>query len=294
MSILIKKITTLRNMNFAISRKYFTATILLISCASFAQNSFDAQFNFAKKLYSDEHYFDTVTELKRLLFFDENSEYNYEANLFIGKSYKQGAKFSDAIRYLTLAEINAKNIDELYATRIEIIRINILRRTSRRALKLLDSLGTDERFIDRKNEIKYWRGWAYMFADDWEQAAQTFAEIDSNHVLKVLAEKVDDDFYSVSFVKTISYIIPGAGQFYTGEYISGLLSLGWNVLWGYLTIKAFVAERIFDGIVIANFLWLRFYKGNLQNAENFAKEKNLVISNKALNYLQFEYDGLKP
>jgi hypothetical protein len=294
MSILIKKITTLRNMNFAISRKYFTATILLISCASFAQNSFDAQFNFAKKLYSDEHYFDTVTELKRLLFFDENSEYNYKANLLIGKSYKQGAKFSDAIRYLTLAELNAKNIDELFETRIEIIRINILRRTTRRALKLLDSLGSDERFIDRKDEIKYWRGWAYMFADDWEQAAQTFAEIDTNHVLKTLAEEVGDDLYSVSFAKTISYIIPGAGQIYTGEYISGLLSLGWNVLWGYLTIEAFIAERIFDGIVIANFLWLRFYRGNLQNAENFAMEKNLVRSNRALNYLQFEYDGLKP
>jgi hypothetical protein len=281
-------------MNFAISRKYFTATILLISCATFAQNSFDAQFNYAKKLYSDEHYFDTVTELKRLLFFDENSEYNYKANLLIGKSYKQGAKFSDAIRYLTLAELNAKNIDELFETRIEIIRINILRRTTRRALKLLDSLGSDERFIDRKDEIKYWRGWANMFADDWEQAAKTFAEIDTNHVLKTLSEEVRNDLYSVSFAKTISYIIPGAGQIYTGEYISGLLSLGWNVLWGYLTIKAFIAERIFDGIVIANFLWLRFYRGNLQNAENFAMEKNLVRSNRALNYLQFEYDGLKP
>ena len=281
-------------MNFVINRKYFTATILLISCAAFAQNSFDAQFNFAKKLYSDEEYFDTVTELKRLLFFEENGEYNYKANLLIGKSYKQGAKFSDAIRYLTLAEINAKNIDELYETRIEIIRINILRKTTRRAFKMLDSLESDERFIDRKDEIKYWRGWAYMFADDWEQAAQTFAEIDTNHVLKTLAEEVDDDLYSVSFAKTISYIIPGAGQIYTGEYISGLLSLGWNVLWGYLTIKAFIAERIFDGIVIANFLWLRFYRGNLQNAENFAMEKNLVRSNKALNYLQFEFDGLKP
>ncbi len=281
-------------MNFVINSKYFTATILLIGCATFAQNSFDAQFNFAKKLYSDEDYFNTVTELKRLLFFDRNSEYNYEANFLIGKSYKQGAKFSDAIHYLTLAEINAKNIDELYETRIEIIRINILRKTTRRAFKLLDSLGSDERFIDRKDEIKYWRGWTYMFADDWEQAAQTFAEIDTNHVLKTLAEEVDDDLYSVSFAKTISYIIPGAGQIYTGEYISGLLSLGWNVLWGYLTIKAFIAERIFDGIVIANFLWLRFYRGNLQNAENFAMEKNLVRSNRALNYLQFEYDGLKP
>jgi hypothetical protein len=214
--------------------------------------------------------------------------------MLIGKSYKQGAKFSDAIRYLTLAEINAKNIYELYETRIEIIRINILRRTTRRAFKLLDSLHADERFTDRKDEIKYWRGWAYMFADDWEQAAHTFAEIDTNHVLKTLAEEVDDDLYSVSFAKTISYIIPGAGQIYTGEYISGLLSLSWNVLWGYLTIKAFINERIFDGIIIANFLWLRFYRGNLQNAENFAMEKNLVRSNRALNYLQFEYEGLKP
>lgn len=281
-------------MSFVINRKYITATILLISFVSFAQNAFDGQFDFAKKLYNYEDYFDTVTELKRLLFFDENNKYNYEANLLIGKSYKQGAKFSDAIRYLTLAEINAENIDELYETRIEIIRINILRKTTRRAFKLLDSLRSDKRFIDRKDEIKYWRGWAYMFADDWEQAAQTFAEIDTNHVLKTLAEEVDDDWYSVSFAKTISYIIPGAGQIYTGEYISGLLSLGWNVLWGYLTIKAFIAERIFDGIVIANFLWLRFYRGNLQNAENFALEKNLVRSNRALNYLQFEYDGLKP
>lgn len=294
MSILIKKNTTFRNMIFKINRNYFTAIILLISCASFAQNSFDAQFNFAKKLYNNENYFDTVTELKRLLFFDENSEYIYEANMLIGKSYKQGAKFSDAVRYLTLAEMNSKSIDELYETRIEVIRINILRRTTRRAIKLLDSLAADVRFADRTDEIKYWRGWAYIFADDWEQAAQTFAKIDSNQVLKTLAEKVDDDLYSVSFAKTISYIIPGAGQIYTGEYISGLLSLGWNVLWGYLTIEAFIAERIFDGIVIANFLWLRFYRGNLQNAENFAREKNLVISNKALNYLQFEYNGLKP
>jgi hypothetical protein len=281
-------------MNFVNKNKYFAVIILLVNWPTFAQDSFELQFNFAKKLYSNEKYFDTVTELKRLLFFDDSDEYNYEANLFIGKSYKQGAKFSDAIRYLTLAEINAENIDELYEARIEIIRINILRRTTSRAIKLLDSLQTDERFADRKDEIKYWYGWTYMFADDWKQAAQTFAEIDSNHVLKILAEEVDDDLYSVSFAKTISYIIPGAGQIYTGEYMSGLLSLGWNVLWGYLTIKAFIAERIFDGIVIANFLWLRFYRGNLQNAENFAMEKNLVRSNRALNYLQFEYDGLKP
>ncbi|MCZ6703149.1 MAG: hypothetical protein O6940_08920 [Ignavibacteria bacterium] len=260
----------------------------------FAQNSFDEQFNLAKKLYSDENYFDTVTELKRLLFFNSNSEYVYRAYETIGKSYKQGAKFSDAIRYFTLADINAQTTDEIYNSRIEIIRVNILRRTTGRAFKLLDSLEADIRFNDKIDEINYWRGWAFIFADDWENAAVTFAGIDSTNELTVLANEVNDDLYSVSFAKTISYIIPGAGQIYTGEYISGLLSLGWNVLWGYLTIKAFIAERIFDGIVFANFLWLRFYRGNLQNAEKFAREKNLIISNKTMNYLQFEFKGLKP
>ncbi len=281
-------------MAFAMKSNYIIFIVIFFESTLFAQNSFDEQFNLAKKLYSDENYFDTVTELKRLLFFSSNSEYVYRAYETIGKSYKQGAKFSDAIRYFTLADINAQTTDEIYNSRIEIIRVNILRRTTGRAFKLLDSLEADIRFNDKIDEINYWRGWAFIFADDWENAAVTFAGIDSTNELTVLANEVNDDLYSVSFAKTISYIIPGAGQIYTGEYISGLLSLGWNVLWGYLTIKAFIAERIFDGIVFANFLWLRFYRGNLQNAEKFAREKNLIISNKTMNYLQFEFKGLKP
>ena len=259
-----------------------------------AQDSAEKQFNFARELFTTENYFDAITELKRLLFFDNTNGYKYTANRLIGGSYKQGAKFSDAIRYFTLAEINARNEEELYNSRIDIIRVNILRRTTNRALKLLDSLQADNRFKDKIDDINYWRGWAYIFADDWKSAASSFYKIDSTHELKNLADKIDDELYSVSFAKTISYIIPGAGQIYTGEYISGLLSLGWNVLWGYLTIEAFVDERIFDGIVIANFLWLRFYRGNLQNAEKFAIEKNLKISNKGLEYLQYEYSGRKP
>ena len=47
-------------------------------------------------------------------------------------------------------------------------------------------------------------------------------------------------------------------------------------------------------LVIGNFLWLRFYIGNLQNAEKFVEEENLKISNKALFRLQHEFEGMKP
>ena len=72
------------------------------------------------------------------------------------------------------------------------------------------------------------------------------------------------------------------------------MSLGWNVLWGYLTINAFMTERAVEGILIGGLLWTRFYKGNFQNAEKFAIEKNKEISNKAYEYLAKKYVGEKP
>ena len=275
----------------------FYLIILVFSTLSVriaAQDDFVKQFDFAKQLYAGEKYYDAVTELKRLLYFDKSETYNYKANILIGKSYKQGGKFADAVKHFTLAEINAANGDELYYSRIENVRVNILRRTTDRALDLLSSLEDDKRFSSKKDELNYWRGWAYIFADDWENAAFSLGMIDNQHELKLLAEKVEDEKYSVNFAKIISMIIPGAGQFYTGEYVSGLLSLSWNVLWGYLTIKSFVDDRIFDGIMVGSLLWLRFYNGNIYNAEKFAEEKNLIISNKALLFLQHGYEGEKP
>ncbi len=271
-------------------------TFLLISfrtLTAIAQDSYDQQFNLAKKLYKEEKYFDAVTEFKRLLFFDESGKYSYEANRLIGFSYKYGGKFSDALLHFSLADMQASSTEEDFDCRIEIIKINILRRTTYKGLTLLDSLANDPEFKNKSDEINYWRGWAYIFSDDWERAALTFSEIQKAHDLALICDSVDNDLYKPELAKYLS-IVPGAGQFYTGEYVSGLISIGWNVLWGYLTINAFIEDRVFDGLLIGSLLWWRFYSGNIQNAEKFAIEKNLEITNSALRYLQNDYNGRKP
>jgi hypothetical protein len=273
-------------------------SILSIDSILFSQTltaeQLKAQFSLAEELYNKEEYFDAVTELKRLIFFDKEKAYAYPANELIGKSYKMGAKFSKAIQYFTLAEINSSNGEELYKSKIEIVKINILRRTIGRALALLDSLSSDKRFAGKKNDIIYWTGWTYIFVDRWDEAAQEFNKIDSGLELKKISEEVADQKYSVIKAKILSFFLPGSGQFYTGNYISGILSLGWNLLWGYITINSFVENRAFDGIAVGELLWLRFYRGNLQNSEKFAEEKNREISNKALEYLQLNFKGEKP
>jgi len=258
----------------------------------FAQNTFDIQFNYANKLFEDENYFEAVTEFKRLSFFDETQTYEFDANFLIGLSYKHGGMFSEALQYLSLAKLKSGSDEEFYTSSIEIIKINILRRTTFKAFSMLDSLAIDRRFKDKIIEINYWKGWTYIFSNDWEKAGETFTKINQNQ-MAVLCDSINNNLYNPQLAKYLS-IIPGAGQFYTGEYVSGLLSIGWNVLWGYLTIDAFIDDRVLDGVLIGSLLWWRFYSGNIQNAEKFAVEKNLHITNSALLYLQNNYSGDKP
>ncbi len=194
------------------SKSYLVIVIFITIAARIAaQDEFIKQCDFAKQLYADEEYYDAVTEFKRLLYFDEGKTYDYKANILIGKSYKYGGKFADAVKHFTLAEINAANSDELYYSRIESVRANILRKTTEQALDLINSLEDDERFSSRKDELNYWSGWAYIFADDWENAAFSFGMIDSQHELKLLAEKIENEKYSVSFAKFISMYHPRCG-----------------------------------------------------------------------------------
>ncbi len=271
-----------------------TITQFLIFAANlFAQQYFSEQMKIADSLFSAEKYFDAITEYKRLLYFDSTKQFSFQANLKIGLSYKEGGKLSESIKYFTLAEINAANSKQLFESKIYQVRSNILRRTTARADKILDELESDNRLTEFKREIKYWRAWNKIFSDEWEEASKLFSQLNETKLAE-LCLNTHNKLYSVDFAKYSSMILPGIGQFYTGEYLSGLISLAWNLFSGYVTINAFNSDRVFDGIITANLLWFRFYRGNFQNAEKFAKEKNLLITNQTLQFLNDRFDGLKP
>lgn len=267
--------------------------ILLVNINLFSQEYLLSQLKFADSLFSAEKYFDAITEYKRLLFFDSTNQFSFDANFRIGLCYKEGAKFDEALKYFVFAEVNSRNPQQIFESKIYQVRINILRRSVLRAEKILNELENDLHFIDYQKEVTYWRAWNKIFSDDWEAAAQLFSEINETYLAN-LCLNTYENLYSVDFAKYSSMVLPGLGQFYTGEYLNGILSLSWNILSAYLTISAFNSERVLDGIVTANLLWFRFYRGNFQNAEKFAKAKNISITNQSLLFLQNDFIGLKP
>jgi len=276
-----------------LSKKYVLIFICFLTALQ-AQSRSDSLLEKAEFLFNSSQYFDAITEYKRTLFFAKENDLTAKVNFRIAQCYKAGAFFDEAIKYFALAERSSSDAFFLFQIKTEVVRCNILRRTTTRALQICDDLGRDSRFFSRMEEINYWRGWAYMFADDWENASKSFESFDSPKELKLLCDRVQNDKLSVTFAKVISYILPGSGQIYSGKILSGLMSLAWNLAAGYFTVSAFITNRAFDGIVIGELVWLRFYRGNLENAENFAEQKNIEIANKALEYLQNEYRGLKP
>lgn len=274
--------------------KILISFVLFISAFIKPQSDLQRQFEYAEKLQTEENYFDAVTEYNRLVLFDTLELFTYKAYSSIAMCYYQGAKYSEAIDYLSKALTITTDKKEKFSTSIEVVKCNLLRRTPASALRILDELAGSGQYTGNIAEINYWRGWYFIFMDEWASASNAFGISDSNSSLKKFCLDVENKKYHVSFVKLISAIVPGSGQIYTGEYLNGILSLGWNVLFTYLIIDAIRSKRELDAILIGNLLWLRFYNGNLQTAERFANDQNRIITNEALRYLQKDFQGEKP
>ncbi|MCF8259245.1 MAG: hypothetical protein K9J12_00590 [Melioribacteraceae bacterium] len=266
--------------------------ISLFSAPLLGQVTLQKQLELANNLFEDSLFFDAITEYKRLRYFDRAKEFDFISNFNIGLAYKAGAKLDDAARYFVSADLATSIKSEKYLAQTELVKVNILRKTTTTAFKLIDQMETS--FPNKIDELKYWRGWVFMFDDNWEAASIQFSRIDTSHSLKLLSDRVQNDKYSVILAKGLSYIVPGAGQIYTGNYLSGVLSLAWNLATGYWTVSAITDNRVFDALMVGNLLFLRFYNGNVDNAEKFAIENNLKVSNEALLYLQKYYRGIKP
>lgn len=258
-----------------------TLTKTILICA---QNDLLIQKKLADSIFYAENYFDAIKEYKRLHFFDKEKLYDFYSYYQIALCYKYGGKFEQAHNYFSLALIKAETVNQIFDVKINLCRLNIIENKLENAHRILDDLEKNYSTNDFADQIKFWRGWAFFYEKNWNSAFKIFFELNYFELADIVL-KIKSEYYSIEKSKTLSMLLPGLGQFHTANYISGIGSFLWNLLTGYLTINAFWNERIFDGIIFSNLLWLRFYRGNIQNAEKFAIEKNNELFKNTLNYI---------
>ncbi|MBI2417473.1 MAG: hypothetical protein HYV28_06130 [Ignavibacteriales bacterium] len=278
----------------------FYAILFMLSGITSAQAApsgdsvFVLQLRFADSLLQSGNPFDAVTEYERVLFFDKQKTYARRVLLGQAEAYLQGGKYTFAIDCMNRALAFSKSSAEIQDLQFALIQVHILNKNSSQAYGILDAMAQNRQNVSLLPALNYWYGWAKIFDDDWKAAAEYFDKCDSAKFLKNFCLDVDNKKYPVSFIKLISAVLPGSGSIYTGHYFSGALSLGWNALFGYLTVQALQEQRVLDALLIGDLLLLRFYTGNLENAEKYALEKNKEIHESALHYLETDFQGAKP
>lgn len=274
--------------------KITVIAFLFISSSCFPQHFLEEQYQYAHSLYNEKNYFDAVTEGKRLLFADTVGSYSHPGNMLIAHSYKAGGRFEDALAYFNLARKYSSGNRDDYIARLEAVKCLIILR-SPSALTLLRGLEKDHTSeYDPYGSPAYWRGWYWLFRGEPGFAHEEFAKTSAGNFLSEFCDSINNEKYSVNFGRSISYLMPGSGLVYSGEYYRAFMSLLWNALGIWLTADALNSGRTLDGVLLANFVWFRFYFGGISNAQKEITNKNNELINTAIQYLETNYKGLKP
>lgn len=269
--------------------------ILLIAPLLFCSTSeTDSLFFNGKNLYQSGKYFHSVTELKRYLFFDSLHVHRYEANLLIGKAYKIGGFYDNAARYISDARNFSGGGDNYILASIELAKNELLRNRAANSVEILKTAEARNKNPELAEEILYWRAVCLMFMEHYLQAAQLMDSLGVTDSLSQMCRFAEEEKVNPANLRLMSAILPGSGQIYLGEYSSGLLSLIWSGFWGYLMVDAISENRIFDGLMTGNFLFSRFYNGNIKNTAAFAENHNISVRNALLKFFHEKYSGKKP
>ncbi|MDT8401420.1 MAG: tetratricopeptide repeat protein [Bacteroidales bacterium] len=233
------------------------------------------------KEFSDEHFNEgnyrlALKEYQRVLFFDEQNEYD-ELYFRIASIHYILSDYDKAIRYLNLAQLT-ENDDSL---KVEITLYKALCN-----FKLGNYLGAINELYDipdlpsgyLQDKKNLYLGICHYGLDEYEDSRDYFSMIlDSAGTAGVNTLFIQLEDYNKRFrpekVELMSMLLPGLGQVYTGKVFNGINSF---ILISGVTVYAVVTAvnyGLIDGLLVLSSWFYRYYSGGFTNARNFAVQK---------------------
>jgi len=250
-----------------------------------------ALFSFAEALYQDADYYRAVTEFKRLLHLAPDSPHAAEAALRIGQCYLAGERWDAAAE--ALEAVSKEYPETSQALEASFLAAEIPYRQQSFALagekfRLLSEQAVDPQVRD---QALYRLAWTQIEQTAFDQARSTLTEIASPQALalaEALASPRTEGRKSPALAGTLSGLLPGAGQLYTGHWRDAGLALALNAAFIAAAIEAFDNDSpVLGGILV--FFELGWYGGNIVNAVNHAQRHNRNLEQQEIHQLKKRY-----
>lgn len=264
-------------------------TILISVCiTSVKAQTLDETYAFAEKQMASGNYELAVKNFKRVLFFDTAFQFP-GTSWQIAECYFASANYSDALYYYQLA-FNETDNDSIKAAG------TIMKAASNIKLENYNDALIDIYSFEGKAstlqlfDLRMLEGIVSYNMGDYDLSEQNFKEA-AKMTCKLSDSDVDVFFTSVRKIekrynpkvaRTMSIIIPGSGQIYSGHYRSGLNSFVLTI--GLLTFGVYLTQGItpIDAFFIIAPWFQRYYMGGYKNAYNQALDKQKEMKSEKL------------
>lgn len=277
-------------------KTFWVSIILFYGTCVFAE---DIALNLAERFFDSGNYEEAITEYKRFIFFNSQSDSVDYAYYKIGSAYRNQERWKESMDVLRQSIQTASNDSIRNEREIALAIVLIASGNYSIAEFQLLRIESFSPFLTLKRKAAFFRGIASLYEFKWKEAREAFrVYFASDSIAKspraaiivdsLLSAAQDLNYKSPKLAKLLSTFLPGVGQMYAGDWHNGLNALAINSVTSYLLISN-VIEGNYSGVfTIYLSLFLRYYYGNRYHAEKIAQDYNNRLNKKlAQNILEF-------
>lgn len=253
---------------------------LLLSSYSTAQDASEL-YRYANNCFEQKNYEAAVQAYNRLVFFDsENLGKKCFFNL--GTSYLSMQRYAEAATNFDLAYNNSNNDSLKIACTFFKCLSYLLEKNYEYAL--LEIVNLPEQLAVANSQKKlFYEASIHLLRDEFREADSLYTKLfqqksKSYESYQLVRKKFNKaNRFSVKTSKTLSYIIPGAGQMYAGDVKNSLNSLLLSA--SFFTLYLVVAQTVspIEAVVGISPWFQRYYQGGIKHAGMIAIEKKEKI-----------------
>ena len=235
------------------------------------------QKQLVNRLYEEKCYFDCIAETRRLMVYDTDRSRNAGYEYFILGLYYQGKQYRSVLRIISSPREGPRSFPTLLLASQSYLRLGMTA-NSLAALKRIDYSETTGEW---RYDLLIRRTDAALHAGDFKGMTKEIQRYRSLFPEDHRAEGLQRDCLrhrdisrrSVPLAATLSTLIPGSGQMYTGRYSSGIISFAAIVACG---LGAYYSYQRGDKPIAYTlaFFTVLFHGGNIYGAYNSAESHN--------------------
>jgi TolA-binding protein/TM2 domain-containing membrane protein YozV len=283
--------------------------ILLLYLAGMAQpvaaaERADLLWDFAGHLYQEQDFYRALSEYQRFLFLFPTDSRVPEAELQIGRCYRQDGKFQKAFRHLI--RLHNRRAEEPAGREALLEMVKIREEQGRYPEAIYWTKQFIERYPDYAeiDAVYLHLAWLQIDSGKYKEAITTLGMLqsESTHypgarsLRQALEQRPETGKKSPVVAGTLSAVLPGSGHLYAGRPGQAASSFLLNALFIAGAVLAFQNDSpVLGGILV--FFELGWYQGGIRSAVQAARQENEKQERKYRRELKQRYRlslGLEP